>query len=414
MSVADGAAHDPARKLARLGAYFRLTKTDYIVTGLAAPLELVNIMPSLLGVLAHAWAGALAFLMAGFVILLWRGRYPRLVLILLLIHQGLFSPIFYHSLVLPAGMVFDASDFFSIPYIPLFCIIVAVITVGSSSSLWSSILLCIPAVVLSTLIFTAGRPMEASWYVVAAVLWIGGAWAFGRFVGRSTQRINELETEQQRTAAAVAAERALIAAELHDIVSHAVTVMLLHAAGGRRIIEADPVRAAHALDVITTVGSDATNELSRLLGLLKPDNPTTSQKPLPTLDDIDHLIDAVRSAGVDVHLKQTGAPGKLDISVGHTAYRAVQESLTNVSKHVGPGAHATVEITWETSALWIRVMDDGANKSPMPDTDASGYGLLGLKERVQVGGGWIDWGPRGKGFEVQLRLPLAATASGRA
>src|SRR3989337_2123620 len=102
-------------------------------------------------------------------------------------------------------MVFDPTQTFSIPYIPLFAVIVSVISVGAASSLWSSVALCIPAAVQPMLIFSAGRPLDAPWYVFAAALWVGGAWSFGRFVARSTQAISHLESERERTESTMAA-----------------------------------------------------------------------------------------------------------------------------------------------------------------------------------------------------------------
>ncbi|WP_454810607.1 sensor histidine kinase [Paenarthrobacter nitroguajacolicus] len=396
----------------RLMAYVHLNRIDWIVTAVAFALELINIMSSLITVLAGVRWQALGYLVIAFVLLLWRQRFPKLVLVAVLLHQALFVPIFHHELFMPPGMVFNPNQPLSIPYIPLFGVLVALISVGSSASLRTSALLCIPAAVLPTLIFSGGRPWEAPAYVVASILWAGGAWAFGRFVGRSSQRITDLEAERLRMEAAMEAERAHIAAELHDIVSHAVTVMLLHAAGGRRIIDTDPARAAKALEVIATVGTEATQELSRLLGLLKANQHMNTVKSLPTLEDIAPLVEAVQSAGIDVELSESGTPARVDASVGHTAYRAVQEALTNVSKHVGPGTKTTVAIEWKPDLLQIDVSDTGPAMPISEDRATSGYGLLGLQERVAVAGGKISWGPRGRGFFVSVSLPVTKQREG--
>ena len=400
----------PRGGLTRLGEYFGLTRIDWIVTAVALPLELINIAPGLLTVLAAVWWQALAYLLAAFVLLLWRRRYPKLVLLTLLLHQALFVPVFHHSLFMPTDVVFNPTEAFSIPYVPLFVVLVGVITVGTVCRPWVSAVLCTPAVIIPTLIFSAGHPLDASWYFVASVLWNGGAWAFGRFIGRSNQRISDLEMERLKLESAMEAERAHIAAELHDIVSHAVTVMLLHAAGGRKIIQTDHVRAAQALDVIVSVGTEATQELSRLLGLLKMNHDTKPGKPLAGLDDVASLVEAVRSAGIDVQIRETGLPRKLDASVGHTAYRAVQEALTNISKHVGPGTNATIALAWMPDALLIQISDTGPAQHSTPTRETSGYGLMGLQQRVAVAGGDISWGQHGEGFMVTLSLPVAKQA----
>jgi signal transduction histidine kinase len=239
-------------------------------------------------------------------------------------------------------------------------------------------------------------------------VWQSGAWAFGRFVARNRLRISSLEEERRKAEAAVAQERAHLAAELHDIVSHAVTVMTLHAAGGRKVMDSDPQRAAQALDVIESVGTEAAQELARLLGLLKPHGGTAAegqQSPLPTLSDIHGLIEPVRSAGVQVDLRASGQAGKLDPSVGHAAYRVVQESLTNISKHAGSGTTALIDLRWEPRTLTLNISDDGAGRPENHLDGTSGYGLLGLKERVEVAGGSIEWGPRNRGFFLSARLP---------
>lgn len=399
---------DTGEHLLQIVRYLSLTKIDWIITTVAVPLELINIAPSLVTVLASVRWQALAYLSVAFVLLLWRRRFPKAVLVALLVHQALFAPIFHQSLFLPDSMVFNPTQAFVIPYIPLFVVLVAIVTVGSVCQPWISALLCVPAAILPPVIFTAGHPWDASWYVLASVLWIGGAWSFGRFVNRSTQRITDLETERLSLEAAMEAERAHLAAELHDIVSHAVTVMLLHAAGGRRIIETDPVRAGQALEVIVRVGTEATQELSRLLGLLKANQHMNTVKSLPTFDDIGPLVEAVQSAGIDVEVSQSGTPARLDASVGHTAYRAVQEALTNISKHVGPGTSASVDIEWKSDVLQINVLDTGPAGPAIETVSGSGYGLLGLQERVSVAGGTILWGPRETGFLVSLTLPVAS------
>ncbi|TQJ40026.1 signal transduction histidine kinase [Arthrobacter sp. SLBN-112] len=379
------------------------TRADFAVVLLAFALELASFFPatsgSLSGVLAVA---AFVYVAIGFIPLFWRHRAPVKVFAGLLLHQAIF-------VVFLTPAYFNFSEVYRVPYMPITTVLVALAAVASDRPLRQSLTALITAVAFPVLITSRGRPFDEDlWFIGTGAVWLGGAWAFGRFVARNRLRINSLEEERRRAEAAIAQERAHIAAELHDIVSHAVTVMMLHAAGGRRVIDTDPQRAAQALEVIESVGTEATQELARLLRLLKPHDATADeqqQSPLPTLSDIHGLIEPVRSAGVQVDVKASGEAGKLDPSVGHAAYRVVQESLTNISKHAGSGTNALVDLRWEPRTLTLNISDDGGGRPENHLDGTSGYGLLGLKERVEVAGGSIEWGPRDKGFFLSAHLP---------
>jgi signal transduction histidine kinase len=320
----------------------------------------------------------------------------------LLLHQAIF-------VLFVTPNYFDFSPVFRVPYMPITTVLVALAAVASDRSLRQSLAACFTAIALPVLITSPGRPFDEDlWFIGTGAVWLGGSWAFGRFVARNRLRIDSLEEERRKAEAAVTQERAHIAAELHDIVSHAVTVMMLHAAGGRRVIDSDPQRAAQALEVIESVGTEATQELARLLRLLKPHREKKEeeqQNPLPTLSDIHGLIEPVRSAGVQVDVKASGEAGKLDPSVSHAAYRVVQESLTNISKHAGSGTNALIDLLWEPHSLTLNISDDGGGGLESCQGSTSGHGLLGLKERVEVAGGSIEWGPRERGFFLRARLP---------
>ncbi|MFJ5956613.1 hypothetical protein ACIQC5_11730 [Paenarthrobacter sp. NPDC092416] len=211
-------------------AYFRLTKIDWIITAVAIVLELINITPSLVTVLGGESWQAVAYLSVAFVLLPLEAPFSQ---------AGSGCPArapspvcadFSPEPVSARRNGLQSNTGVCDPVHSTFVVLVAVVTVGSVCQPWVSALLCVPAVILAPVIFTAGRPWDASWYVLASVLWIGGSWSFGRFVNRSAQRITDLERERLNLEAAMEAERAHLAAELHDIVSHAVTVMLLHAA----------------------------------------------------------------------------------------------------------------------------------------------------------------------------------------
>ncbi|WP_142044065.1 sensor histidine kinase [Arthrobacter sp. SLBN-100] len=379
------------------------TRADFAVVLLAFAVELASFFPATSGSLSGALAvAALVYVASGFVPLFWRHRAPVMVFSGLLLHQAIF-------VVFVTPNYFDFSAVYRVPYMPITTVLVALAAVASDRSLRQSLTALITAVAFPVLITSRGRPFDEDlWFIGTGAVWLGGAWAFGRFVARNRLRINSLEEERRRAEAAIAQERAHIAAELHDIVSHAVTVMMLHAAGGRRVMDTDPKRAAQALEVIESVGTEATQELARLLGLLKPPGGTADegqQSPLPTLSDIHGLIEPVRSAGVKVDVKTSGEAGKLDPSVGHAAYRVVQESLTNISKHSGSGTNALIDLRWEPLTLTLSISDDGGGRPEDRLDGTSGYGLLGLKERVEVAGGSIEWGPKNRGFFLSARLP---------
>jgi signal transduction histidine kinase len=381
---------------------FGFTRAELTIVLVAFAIELASFIPAASGGLSGLVAlAAVIYVAAGFIALPFRHRSPIVVFTALMLHQTLFALIFTPN-------YFGFSEFFRVPYMPVTAVLLALAAVASDRPLRHSLAACATAVVLPVLIASRGKPFDDLWFILTGAVWMGGAWAFGRFVARNRLRLNAMEEERRRAEAAIADERAHIAAELHDIVAHAVTVMMLHAAGGRKVIDADPARAAQALEVIESVGTEATQELARLLRLLKPGGGNTGekdQKPLPTLNDIDWLVEPVRSAGVQVDVRASGPAGKLDPSVGHAAYRIVQESLTNISKHAGSGTNASIELHWEPHSLTLNISDDGAGIPQVRHDGSTGYGLMGLKERVEVAGGSIKWGPKDKGFLLSARLP---------
>lgn len=381
------------------------TRANVAVVLLAFVLELASFLPATSGYLTGAMAvAAFVYVAVGFVPLVWRHRAPLVVFAGLLLHQAIFV------LFVTPGY-FDFSEIFRVPYMPITATLVALAAVASDRSLLQSLAACMVAIAFPVLVTSRGRTFDEDlWFIGTGAVYLGGAWAFGRFVARNRLRISSLEEERRKVEVAIADERAHIAAELHDIVSHAVTVMMLHAAGGRKVIDSDPHRAAQALEVIESVGTEATQELARLLRLLKPPGGTANdeqQGPLLTLNDLDRLVEPVRSAGVHVDVNATGRTGKLDPSVGHAAYRVLQESLTNITKHAGSGTNALIELRWEPRSLTLNISDDGAGRTESPRDGRSGYGLIGLKERVEIAGGSITWGQEDCGFVLSARLPCS-------
>ena len=259
--------------------------------------------------------------------------------------------------------------------------------------------------------------------VVGYLLCLSAAVGFGLWrrasleLVQQRERVARAEQEHRRDAeiaSAVAAERARIARELHDIVAHSVTVMVMQAGGAERIVDADPPRARKALTQIRECGAQAMGELGRMLRLLRADGEAGTDGAYPPgLDHVDALVDRLRRAGVPVRLDVHGVPRPLDSSVDLTAYRIVQEGLTNVTKHAPPGTPAAVTIRW-SDELSIGV--DNGPGGPAPENGLStGHGLLGLRERVAVANGSLDAAPTaGGGFRLAATLPLAQTGGGPA
>ncbi|MFC8125798.1 sensor histidine kinase [Streptomyces sp. NPDC057302] len=235
-------------------------------------------------------------------------------------------------------------------------------------------------------------------------------WAVGRWVraGRAAAVRDGLAVA--RAQEAVLSERARTARELHDIVANAVTVMVLQAGGARHVLRADPDRAEQALDQIESSGKTAVAELRHMLLVLRTAGERlAAEGPSFGLADLGPLLNGVRQAGLRAHLEVTGDPAVLARSVDLTAYRLVQEALTNAAKYAGPGAATVVRLDWARDAgrLRIEVGDDGQGIPVTARSELStGHGLLGLRERVAVCGGTFDAGPVGDGgFRVAATLP---------
>jgi signal transduction histidine kinase len=224
------------------------------------------------------------------------------------------------------------------------------------------------------------------------------------------QRAADLERERdQRTALAIAAERARITRELHDVVAHGLSVMVVQAQGGAAALRRHPERTAAALQDIVTTGRASLAEMRRLLGLARrePDQ-GAHLAPQPGIGALPALVDQVRAAGTPVHLDVDGEPVPLPAGVDLSAYRIVQEALTNTLKHAGPGARVAIRLGFTPDRLEIEVSDDGLGGTA-PSTVDSGNGLRGIAERVGMLGGELAAGPcPGRGFRVRALLPLHA------
>ncbi len=299
---------------------------------------------------------------------------------------------------------------------PLVTLLVALYTVAASQPR-SAALLCLFATLGAhgvSVRYEVSSSVD-SWKSVAGIATLyavldGAVWAAGRWAADARARARQLvETRAAMAAEAVNVERLRIARELHDIVAHAVTVMILQTDGARRCLRTEPALADETLTSVLSVGREAMVEMRRLLEVLR----TVSVDDAERLDSADRLAtlpaltDRVQAAGIAVRVETSGDVGRLDPSVDLAAFRVVQEALTNTTRHAGPGTRADVQLNWADRVLEIVITDDGAGvPEPGARELSSGYGFLGLGERVKLVGGQIHHGrvPTG-GYQVCATLP---------
>ena len=243
---------------------------------------------------------------------------------------------------------------------------------------------------------------------IVTLCWLGGR--IVRTWMRLAAELHEsaaLAAEQRERDAqqAVAEERRRIAREMHDVVAHSISIMVVQAGGARRILASDRERAAEAARRIRQAGADALAEMDTLLGVLD------ESFAAPTLDGLPALVEQAEHAGLPVELALEGTPRLLPAGAELAAYRVVQEALTNAIKHAG-GATTSVQVRWSDAALELHVADRG-DGGPVPRLAGAGHGLMGMRERVRPYGGEVHSGPRaGGGFEVVARIPLEQEPAG--
>jgi signal transduction histidine kinase len=248
---------------------------------------------------------------------------------------------------------------------------------------------------------------------------LAAAWVLGRFAhnyrayaARLEERTAELEQAREELARrAVADERLRLARELHDVVAHAMSVIAVQSGVGAHIATTQPNEARRSLAAIEATSRAALTELRRLLGVLRQEGePEGDLAPVPGLADLDGLLAELGKAGLAVRLQVEGKPAPLPAGVDLSAYRIVQEALTNVVKHAGP-ARARVVVGYRDQDVTVEVTDDGRGTvtSGSDGRAGTGHGLIGMRERVAAFGGDLEVGPRpAGGFRVAARLPLAA------
>jgi signal transduction histidine kinase len=254
---------------------------------------------------------------------------------------------------------------------------------------------------------SSGNSRPAAWLAFAI------AWLVGRDLRRRRRRVVGLETraqhlereQEEEARLAVAAERARIARELHDVIAHGVSVIVVQAQAGPHLL-ADPERVRGVFRSIESSGRDALGELRRLLGILRSEDEQLAIGPQPGLASLKSLVEQIRASGRAIELRVEGEPVHLPAGIDLSAYRIVQEALTNVVKHAGD-ATAEVVIRYAPRVLELEVSDDG--RGGRSGVNGSGHGLIGMRERVALYGGTLEAGPRNGGYTVRATLPLGET-----
>jgi signal transduction histidine kinase len=255
------------------------------------------------------------------------------------------------------------------------------------------------------------------WIMIGSIMFAGSsliAWVLGdsmryrrRYYTALEDRAARLERERDAQAQiAAAAERARIARELHDVIAHNVSVMVVQADGASYALDSSPERTRQALGAIASTGRQALAEMRRMLGVLRSDDGGPGVVPQPGIGQLGELLDQTRASGLAVSFTVQGVPGALPGGLALAAYRIIQESLTNTRKHGGPRASATVLLRYCEDVLLLQITDDGRG---LPVADGAGHGLTGMRERVALYNGTLHTGPLpGGGYQVTATLPLSS------
>jgi signal transduction histidine kinase len=329
----------------------------------------------------------------------------------------------YDSAFLASAAAFPVALYSLCAYGPPWCRALGVV-VGVTGS----VMLTVRAVRVfpSDTATTPGGP--AAWAFLLGVLLVVvfASWGFARlrqvrfaYFDLLEERARRAEADrEERARVAVVQERARIAREMHDIVAHSLAVIVTQAQGGVLAAAKSPERAATVLGTIATTGRLALTDMRRLLGVLRAEGPAPTEAPAaatdagpqPTLADLPQLLERVRAAGLTVRRTDEGTPRPVGPATELTAYRLVQESLTNTLRHAGPDAHAELLLTWGARELVVTVGDDGRGAAAPGNT--YGHGLIGMRERVAVLDGTLSAGPKASGgFEVRAVLPATPAAA---
>jgi signal transduction histidine kinase len=319
-----------------------------------------------------------------------------------------------------AFMVMAALQYAVYPGIPLFVLLGAIALHADRRRALIALVVSLISMLVGLSLQPSQIATPADW--TSSLLAVAVAWLVGENVrnrrARWTameERAARLEHERlDRDRRAAVAERLRIARELHDVVAHSMSVIAIQSGVGHHLIDSNPAEARWAIGIVESTSRSAMHEMRRLLGVLREDETVSGgTTPAPGLADLPALFARVRETGLAIDYKEEGSMSALPAAMDLSAYRIVQEALTNVIKHGGPVAAVTARR--DDRAVVIDVRDDGAPGRPDPaarlsgsgDAEHTGHGLIGMRERVAVFGGELSAGPRpGGGFAVTARLPL--------
>jgi signal transduction histidine kinase len=312
--------------------------------------------------------------------------------------------------VVTVGTVLTAAGS-PVPWILIGAVGLASFTTGEQASdrTRSAVAVVVIAVVMAAgLVAQDADPLEGLVlpFVVLVPTWLLGDVLRSRRVERQ-RRIEayerSLREREERLRAAAAEERRHVARELHDVIAHAVSVMVIQAGAARQVLRSSPEEAEASLLSVESTGREAMTELRRFLGALDDDDEAAGLAPQPGIGELPTLLDRVREAGLPASLEVDGSPRSIPPSLDVTAYRIVQEALTNALRYARRAA-TLVRLSWEPDQLRLEILDDGPEAAA---AEGSGRGLVGMRERAALVGGRLEAGPRvGGGYAVRAWLPL--------
>jgi signal transduction histidine kinase len=393
--TSDVDAIEAAASYGRAVTSLRFARIDIGVATAVAVVALAEVTANA-AVVPKAAAASCELAMA--IALLWRRRAPLAVVTVVAVLQVIEAV---------AGVPLQQ------PVVPLLASVIAVYALMTAAPAWQAATgaaIMLAAVGIETVVQDKGFANFAF-----ALVFLVGAVIVGRTVHSRTQHVVELADraqalERQQSLAAqlaVQEERTRIARELHDIIAHTVSVMVVQAGAAEQMVGRDPDRALSAMQAVQTTGREALGEMARLLGMLREDGGEIGLAPAPGLADLTTLVDGARRSGIDVHLQLDGYPRQLPPGPELSIYRIVQEALTNIRKHAGR-SRAAVRVTCSDTAIVAEIDNDGAGE-PLadPTVPGAGHGLIGMRERVALYGGTLVAGPSAAGgFQVRADIPL--------
>ena len=391
--------------VARILELSRDPRLQRVADGALAGALLIGALIDLLrGGAGNGWSGwrplEFAVAVGVSVPLLWRRSHPAATLWIVLISGAVGA-----ALVAPKQAGFE----------PFVALVVAYYSLGANADRRTSTLNVTGTLLVSAVggVISVAAGEEKMGNTLPILVWTFAAWLIGRIIRSWRSRAAELEQlnrvlQEQRDVqmqAAAAVERGRIARELHDVIAHNISMIVVQAGAAARVLEGDQPEVTKALAAIEATGRQTVDEMRGLLGVLRRDDDGLALAPQPGLGDLEALVTQVRDAGLAVELTIEGRPVALPKGVDLSAYRIVQEALTNSLKHAN-GAHARVTVRYDSAAVEIEIHDDGQT-GPGGNGSGGGHGLIGMRERVALWGGALTAGRGEAGWTVHARLPVS-------